>query len=314
MPQPRKSCFRRWPPTGKQARSSGCGVATMPRCWAAHASGLILCVAGLRKWAKRRARNDPGDARRVRALWCEAGAGRAGMDLRARVHVLHRLHGIHAIRLPELRWRTGEATASSGEGRVNEPQAFIVAIPARYASTRLPGKPLRLLGGEPLIAHVARRARAAGAAQVVVATDDARIVAALADSNIEVCLTRADHASGSDRLAECAVSLGWPDDAVVVNLQGDEPFAPASGINAVAGARVVRSQLREGRARRARSGAVLLARAGAVGARCAGTRSHGRAGGARSVAAYRDLRLPRWFPQDVRALARDAAGACRVAR
>ena len=121
---------------------------------------------------------------------------------------------------------------------MNEPQAFIVAIPARYASTRLPGKPLRLLGGEPLIAHVARRARAAGAAQVVVATDDARIVAALADSNIEVCLTRADHASGSDRLAECAVSLGWPDDAVVVNLQGDEPFAPASGINAVAGALV----------------------------------------------------------------------------
>jgi 3-deoxy-manno-octulosonate cytidylyltransferase (CMP-KDO synthetase) len=121
---------------------------------------------------------------------------------------------------------------------VNHAQGFIVAIPARYGSTRLPGKPLRLLGDEPLIVHVARRARAAGAARVVVATDDARVVAALADSKIEVCLTRADHASGSDRLAECAAALGWPDDAVVVNLQGDEPFAPAAGINAVASALV----------------------------------------------------------------------------
>ena len=119
---------------------------------------------------------------------------------------------------------------------MNKPQAFIVAIPARFGSTRLPGKPLRLLGGEPLIAHVARRARMAGAARVVVATDDTRVAAALADPDIEVCLTRTDHASGSDRLAECAVMLGWPDDAVVVNLQGDEPFAPAAGINAVAGA------------------------------------------------------------------------------
>ena len=121
---------------------------------------------------------------------------------------------------------------------MNTAEGFIVAIPARYGSTRLPGKPLRLLGGEPLIVHVARRARDAGAAQVVVATDDARIVAALAGSNIEVCLTRADHASGSDRLAECAATLGWADDAVIVNLQGDEPFAPAAGIDAVARALV----------------------------------------------------------------------------
>ncbi|HEX7349311.1 MAG TPA: 3-deoxy-manno-octulosonate cytidylyltransferase [Rhodanobacteraceae bacterium] len=113
---------------------------------------------------------------------------------------------------------------------------FIVAIPARYGSTRLPGKPLRLLGGVPLVVHVARRARAAGAGRVVVATDDARIVAALESSAVEVCLTRVDCANGSARLAECATRLGWADDAVVVNLQGDEPFAPAAGIRAVADA------------------------------------------------------------------------------
>jgi 3-deoxy-manno-octulosonate cytidylyltransferase (CMP-KDO synthetase) len=110
---------------------------------------------------------------------------------------------------------------------------FIVAIPARYGSTRLPGKPLRLLGGEPLIAHVARRALAAGAAQVVVATDDARIRDALEGSGVLVCMTRADHASGSDRIAECTERYGWPEDTIVVNLQGDEPFAPAAGIRAV---------------------------------------------------------------------------------
>lgn len=115
---------------------------------------------------------------------------------------------------------------------------FIVAIPARYASTRLPGKPLSLIAGEPMVVHVARRAFAAGACEVVVATDDARIVAALEGQPVTVCLTRADHASGSDRLAECAEQLGWADDAVVVNLQGDEPLAPASGIRAVAEALV----------------------------------------------------------------------------
>ena len=117
---------------------------------------------------------------------------------------------------------------------MNGAHDFIVAIPARHASTRLPGKPLRLLGGEPLIVHVARRARDAGASRVVVATDDARIADALDGGDIEVCMTRADHASGSDRLAECAAKLGWPDDAIIVNLQGDEPFAPAAGVRAVA--------------------------------------------------------------------------------
>ena len=111
---------------------------------------------------------------------------------------------------------------------------FIVAIPARYGASRLPGKPLRLIAGEPMVAHVARRALAAGATQVVVATDDARIADAVKDYPLTVCMTRADHASGTDRLAECAEQLGWQDRQIVVNLQGDEPFAPPEGIRAVA--------------------------------------------------------------------------------
>jgi 3-deoxy-manno-octulosonate cytidylyltransferase (CMP-KDO synthetase) len=111
---------------------------------------------------------------------------------------------------------------------------FVVAIPARYAASRLPGKPLRMLGGEPLVLHVARRALAAGAREVWVATDDARIADALAGSGVRIAMTAADHVSGTDRLAECARIAGWEADTVVVNLQGDEPFAPASGIRTVA--------------------------------------------------------------------------------
>ena len=111
---------------------------------------------------------------------------------------------------------------------------FTVAIPARFASTRLPGKPLRLLAGEPLILHVARRALEAGADAVWIATDDQRIADALDGSGVRVAMTSPEHASGSDRLAECARIAGWSDDTVVVNLQGDEPFAPAEGIRAVA--------------------------------------------------------------------------------
>ena len=112
--------------------------------------------------------------------------------------------------------------------------AFIVAIPARYGSTRLPAKPLRAIAGVPMVVRVAQRALLAGASQVVVAVDDERIASALAGQGVDICMTRADHASGSDRLAECAAHYGWPDDAIVVNLQGDEPFAPAAGIREVA--------------------------------------------------------------------------------
>lgn len=113
---------------------------------------------------------------------------------------------------------------------------FIVAIPARYASTRLPGKPLLPIAGVPMIVHVAQRALAAGASEVVIATDDVRIEKALHVSGVRVVMTRSDHPSGSDRLAEVAQTLGWDEDAIVVNLQGDEPMAPVSGIRAVAAA------------------------------------------------------------------------------
>ena len=109
---------------------------------------------------------------------------------------------------------------------------FTVVIPARYASTRLPGKPLRLLAGEPLIRHVARLALTLDAEAVIVATDDARIAAAVRDLPVQAVMTRVDHVSGSDRLAECAERCGWEDARIVVNLQGDEPFVPAPAVHA----------------------------------------------------------------------------------
>jgi 3-deoxy-manno-octulosonate cytidylyltransferase (CMP-KDO synthetase) len=111
---------------------------------------------------------------------------------------------------------------------------FSVAIPARFASTRLPGKPLQLIGGKPMICHVAERALAAGAAEVVIATDDERIAEAVKGAAVRVCMTKPEHHTGTDRLSECAQQLNWPDDRIVVNLQGDEPFAPAIGIRQVA--------------------------------------------------------------------------------
>jgi 3-deoxy-manno-octulosonate cytidylyltransferase (CMP-KDO synthetase) len=101
---------------------------------------------------------------------------------------------------------------------------FTVLVPARYASTRLPGKPLADLGGKPMVVRVAERARASGADRVVIATDDERVREASEAFGIETLLTRADHPTGTDRLAEAAAQLGLPDDAIVVNVQGDEPL------------------------------------------------------------------------------------------
>lgn len=111
---------------------------------------------------------------------------------------------------------------------------FTVAIPARYGSTRLPGKPLLPLAGRPMIAHVVLRALEAGADAVVVATDDARIAEAAASAGAEVFMSRAEHASGTDRLAECATDLGWDDARIVLNLQGDEPLAPPAALAGLA--------------------------------------------------------------------------------
>ncbi|HEX8610015.1 MAG TPA: 3-deoxy-manno-octulosonate cytidylyltransferase [Telluria sp.] len=101
---------------------------------------------------------------------------------------------------------------------------FIVIIPARMASTRLPDKPLADLGGKPMVVRVAERAAASGAARIIVATDHADIAAACAAHGVEACMTGADHPSGTDRIAEVARTLGLAEDAVVVNLQGDEPL------------------------------------------------------------------------------------------
>jgi len=101
---------------------------------------------------------------------------------------------------------------------------FTVLIPARYASTRLPGKPLADIAGRPMVVRVAESARASGAARVVIATDDARIAEAAAAHGVDACLTRGDHPTGTDRLAEAAVKLGLADESIVVNVQGDEPL------------------------------------------------------------------------------------------
>ena len=114
------------------------------------------------------------------------------------------------------------------------PRGFTVVIPARMASTRLPDKPLADIGGLPMVVRVAQRALQSEASQVVVAADDDRIVAACKAHGIQALLTRQDHVSGSDRLAEACQLLGLPDDAVVVNVQGDEPLIPPALINEVA--------------------------------------------------------------------------------
>jgi 3-deoxy-manno-octulosonate cytidylyltransferase (CMP-KDO synthetase) len=111
---------------------------------------------------------------------------------------------------------------------------FTVLVPARYASTRLPGKPLADISGKPMVVRVAERAHAAGAARVVVATDDARIKTAVEAHGIAACLTLATHPTGTDRLAEAVEQIGLADDEIVVNVQGDEPLLAPASIRAVA--------------------------------------------------------------------------------
>ena len=112
--------------------------------------------------------------------------------------------------------------------------AFIVLIPARLGSSRLPDKPLADIAGLPMVVRVAQQARSSRADRVVVAADHPSIVAACKAHGIHALLTRADHPSGSDRLAEACIQLGLADDAIVVNVQGDEPLIDPSLIDAVA--------------------------------------------------------------------------------
>jgi 3-deoxy-manno-octulosonate cytidylyltransferase (CMP-KDO synthetase) len=103
---------------------------------------------------------------------------------------------------------------------------FAVVIPARYASVRLPGKPLRDILGKPMIQHVYERGLQSSASEVVIATDDQRIADACAAFSARVCMTGEQHRSGSERIAEVCDILAWPDERIVVNLQGDEPTMP----------------------------------------------------------------------------------------
>ncbi len=109
-----------------------------------------------------------------------------------------------------------------------------VVIPARYASTRLPGKPLADIAGQPMIVRVVAAARGARTDGVWVATDDERIAAAVRQHGFDAVMTRTDHASGTDRIAEVADQLGWNDEDIVVNVQGDEPLLDPALIEAVA--------------------------------------------------------------------------------
>lgn len=111
---------------------------------------------------------------------------------------------------------------------------FVAVVPARLASTRLPEKPLADIGGKPMVVRVAERALDAGAQRVLIATDDARVLRAVQAHGFEALLTRADHPSGTDRLAEVATTLALPDDTIVVNVQGDEPLIDPALVRDVA--------------------------------------------------------------------------------
>lgn len=110
---------------------------------------------------------------------------------------------------------------------------FVICIPARYQSTRLPGKPLININGKPLIQWAIESANKLGAREVVVATDDQRIYDLVTSLNQKVIMTKKDHQSGTDRISECAEIMNWTDETLVLNYQGDEPLIPKENIQAV---------------------------------------------------------------------------------
>ena len=112
--------------------------------------------------------------------------------------------------------------------------SFRVVIPARFASTRLPGKPMADIGGKPMIVRVAEAAKQSRASEVIVACDQQDIRAAVMQHGFAAVMTRADHPSGTDRIAEVVEHFGWADDEIVVNVQGDEPLIPPALIDEVA--------------------------------------------------------------------------------
>lgn len=111
---------------------------------------------------------------------------------------------------------------------------FKVVVPARFASTRLPGKPLLDIAGKPMVVRVAEQAAHSAASEVVIATDHAEVLQAAQRHQLHAVMTREDHVSGTDRIAEVVVQMGWPDDMIVVNVQGDEPLIDPALINNVA--------------------------------------------------------------------------------
>lgn len=112
--------------------------------------------------------------------------------------------------------------------------SFKVVIPARYQSTRLPGKPLKKIAGKEMVLRVYDKACLSNAGQVLIATDDERIYQVAKNAGADVCMTLAEHETGTDRLAEVVSKNGWAPDTIVVNVQGDEPLIPVSCINQVA--------------------------------------------------------------------------------
>ena len=188
---------------------------------------------------------------------------------------------------------------------------FVVVIPARYASTRLPGKALVDIAGKPMVVHVAERAQRSGATEVWIATDDQRIVDSAHKHGYQAWMTSPDHASGTDRIAEVAAARDWSDNTIVVNVQGDEPRIAPELIREVAAALDLRGEasmstachaihraedlfdpeLREGRSGSPKRCPVLQPRDDTLGARClcAGPDRHSHR--PPNLPAHRHLRL-----------------------